>query len=746
MTTEFDADHADLADEQRYVADLYARLDGLRALTAQRLAAVRRSRAGGSPQNLSERDSFAALHEDRLAQLWSVEDRLCFGRLDLSDGSDRHIGRLGLSDDDQRQLLVDWRAPAARLFYQATAAAPGDVVRRRHLSTRGRTVTGLTDEVLDLDALPDAERSQLRGEPALLAALSAHRTGRMGDIVATIQAEQDRIIRADLPGVLVVQGGPGTGKTAVALHRAAYLLYTHRERLGRSGVLLVGPSPVFLRYIEQVLPSLGETGVVTTTAGGLYPGVVADIDDVPAVAALKGDLRMAEVLANAVRARQRVPEAPVPLDVEGHTILLRPAVVAGARDRARRSGKPHNLARVGFVRDLLNHLADLLARDAGVSSPDAGDHADFVETLRGSRDVRRAVNLAWMPLTPEQLLSDLYANPQRRQAAAPQLSAAECALLQRDPGSPWTRSDVPLLDEAAELLGEDDEAERAQARLRANERAADLAYARQVLGGSGGGMVSAETLVDRFADHGPVLDVAERAAADRSWAYGHVVVDEAQELSAMAWRLLARRCPMKSMTVVGDVAQTGSPAGSTSWAAALDASFAGRWRVEELTVNYRTPARIMAAAARVLADAGITTQPPSSVRDGEDDPVAVRVAAGDWAAVTGAVAAAARATGEGRIAVVLPRRGYAELRQAIIAGLPPGTAGSAAAALDRPVAVLGVEEVKGLEFDTVVLVEPADLLGQSEFGAHDLYVALTRPTQRLVLVHARELPPALRQL
>jgi DNA helicase IV len=349
----------ELAREQAYVSRLYDRLDELRGVTERRLAEVRRAGASGTHAARSERDAFATLYEDRLAQLRAVEDRLAFGRLDLVGGSTRYVGRIGLSDERQEQLLTDWRAPAAEPFYRATAAEPGDVVRRRHLTLRGRSVTAVEDDVLDADAL--GEGMVVAGEGALMAALNATRTGRMRDIVATIQAEQDRVIRAPLPGVLVVQGGPGTGKTAVALHRAAYLLYAHRERISRSGVLLVGPNRAFLRYIEQVLPALGETGVVMSTPGELFPGVTARGTEPDEVAAVKGDLRMVDVVAAAVRQRQRVPDEPVPLDVDGATVVLRPRVVAAARAAARDTRRTHNEARVVFVKRVLADLVRQLA-------------------------------------------------------------------------------------------------------------------------------------------------------------------------------------------------------------------------------------------------------------------------------------------------------------------------------------------------------------------------------------------------
>ena len=291
---------AELEREQDYLTRLYSRLDALRDQTRARLTEVRRRGATGTHQQRSERDAFNGMYEARLAQLNAVESGLAFGRLDMSGGDRHYIGRIGLTDEGHDTLLVDWRAPVAEPFYRATPANPHRVIRRRHLRTRGRSLLDVEDDVFDLDAMTDDDRATLGGEGALLAALSERRTGRMRDIVATIQAEQDRIIRADLDGVLVVQGGPGTGKTAVALHRAAYLLYSHRDKLERSGVLVLGPNAVFLRYIEQVLPSLGESGVVLATLDTLVPGVTVTAEDSLDVALVKADAGMAERVASTV--------------------------------------------------------------------------------------------------------------------------------------------------------------------------------------------------------------------------------------------------------------------------------------------------------------------------------------------------------------------------------------------------------------------------------------------------------------
>ena len=766
--------HDQLREEQAAVDVRYTRLDELRRQTAARLAEVRRVGPSGSPQNRSERDAFATLYEDRLAQLDAVEQRLTFGRLDLDDGATRYIGRIGLTDAEQTSLLTDWRAPAAQAFYRATAAQTDGVVRRRHLVTRGRSVTGLEDEVLDLDLLADGSDdvlSSLSGEGALLAALAAGRTGRMGDIVATIQAEQDAIIRADLAGALVVQGGPGTGKTAVALHRAAYLLYAHRRVLERSGVLLLGPSHTFLRYIDQVLPSLGETGVVTSTVSDLFPGVRAEGAEPDHVAEIKGRPVMATVVARAVRQRQRVPSAPVTASVDGTLVTVTPHDVREAIGRARRTGRPHNLARIVFVREMLNRLATQYVADLGYPVPPE-DRADVVEELRSNREVRIALNLAWMPLTPERLVADLLTRPARLDAAAPQLTSQERALLLREPGLPWTAADVPLLDEAAELLGEDDQAERAQAAATARRRADELDYARQVLSsaGAGGGLVSAEVLAERFSHSGPSLTTAERAAADRAWTYGHIVVDEAQELSAMAWRMLLRRCPTRSMTIVGDVAQTAAAAGATRWSTMLEPVLRGSWRLAELTVNYRTPAEVARAAQRVATEAGLPVSPLTSAREVESSLQVRTVEAQDvLAAVVEATAGAlellgvnlgartavvtsgtalsatpqdASADEAGRVAVIAADEQVAQVRAAIAASrigthLPPTGSGSI---LDARLAVMTPLESKGLEFDVVVLVEPAVIAKRS---TGDLYVAMTRPTQQLRVVASTTLPAGL---
>ncbi|MCH6159928.1 HelD family protein [Streptomyces marispadix] len=733
-----------MRQEQQFVTGLYARLDQLRQQAEESVRGAL-AQVGNNFQAKLERDVLVAEQSGLLGAINSEESGLCFGRLDFRDGRTHHIGRIGIRMDDSSRtpLVIDWRAEVARPFYLATGHSPMGLRRRRHITTEGRTVTALHDELMDLEDPTRTGHEGADADEVLLAALDAARTGRMHDIVRTIQAEQDRIIRAPHRGVLVVEGGPGTGKTAVALHRAAYLLYEHRELLARRAVLIVGPNPAFLSYIGDVLPSLGETGVLTATMGELFPGVRATGFDSPAAAEVKGRAEMAGVLAKALRDRQAVPEWATDIDHEGYgTLQLERAMAEDARWRARESGLPHNLARPVFAFHVIDALTAQLVERIGADpfggpnllGPD--DIAQLGKEIATSREVHAAIDELWPQLTPEQFVADFLEEPVH-------LDDESAALIRRQ-GGPWTQADVPLLDEAAELLGEDDSAARAAAEAERQER---IAYAQGVLELSEGSetfefedeesevlaahdIIDAERMAERHeeADH---RTAAERAAADRTWAFGHIVVDEAQELSAMAWRLLMRRIPTRSMTLVGDPAQTAESAGLGSWESILEPYAGDRWEHVRLGVNYRTPAEIMEVAAGFLRAHAPSYVPPESVRSTGVRPWALRVAPGGLAAAVAREAGSARGSG-GRVAVVAP----AALHASLLAELPEAGHGPALD-LTRDVVLLDPRQAKGLEFDTVLVVEPAD------YGVSDLYVALTRATQRLGVLHTGELPEAL---
>lgn len=428
---------AEMEPEQEYVAMLYGKLDDLREQTSKRLAQSLRQ-TGGTHQMRSERDTSVAMYTDQLAQYSAVENGLAFGKLDFHNEDRFYIGRIGLFDEDKdyEPLLMDWRAPAARPFYLATAASPDGVRRRRHLRTRSRKVIGLDDEVLDINSVDRSAKDSLTGEATLLAALNESRTGQMSDIVATIQAEQDRIIRSELNGVVVVQGGPGTGKTAVALHRAAYLLYTHRRQLAKRGVLVVGPNTTFLRYISQVLPSLGETGVLLSTVGELYPNLTATGREPTAAAAIKGRLEMAEVIAAAVRDRQEAPPS-VEIRFDNDVLRLDRRAIAEARGRARRTRRAHNEARRTFAREIISMLSGMVVNRLGGHLLDKADVDDIRRELRESPEVQAAISALWPVLTPFSLLSELYRNPKRRARAMSKFTREERDLLQRS-NDDWT--------------------------------------------------------------------------------------------------------------------------------------------------------------------------------------------------------------------------------------------------------------------------------------------------------------------
>ncbi|MFC7278012.1 HelD family protein [Paractinoplanes rhizophilus] len=760
----------DLRSEQAYLTTLYGRLDGLREQADRRLKTILLE-AGGTPQGRTQREATRAHYAEQLAQMNAVENGLCFGRLDFAAGEPRYIGRLGLSAErhDRDPLLVDWRAPAARSFYLATAVSPDGVTRRRHLRTRGRVLTGIDDEMLDIEAAEPGGREDVTGEAALLSALTASRTGRMRDIVETIQAEQDEVIRAGLNGIMVVQGGPGTGKTAVALHRAAYLLYTYRAQLTKQGVLILGPNPTFLRYISQVLPSLAETGVLLATLGDMFPGVRARAVESPPAAAVKGRLGMLDVLRKAVADWQSVPDDYVEVDHDGYPLRIERAVLEDARAAARKSGRPHNVARQIFVTEAIHALSLQIAERIG-ADPLGGDNllseADLAETRRELRediDVQQALFDFWPVLTPRRVLRELLSDPVRLASAAGDLPPEDSALLLRPRDARWTPADVPLLDELAELLGVDDTLRKRQAAV---ERREAIEYAEGVLEIVEGSrsldfedekdfekdeVLSAADVVDAsaFVERHEVLDTrtaAERAAADRTWVFGHVIVDEAQELSPMAWRLLMRRCPSRSMTVVGDVAQTSELAGTTGWEQVFEPYVAQRWNLVELTVNYRTPAEVMAVAADVLAAVDPALQPPRSVRSAGVAPWALRVPrAALPAEITAAVRLESAEVGEGRVGVLVPEALEPELGKHLVETVPGAAVGEQPDLLNQ-VVLMTVRQAKGLEFDAVIVVEPDEIIAESPRGLSDLYVAVTRATQRLGVLHTADLPKVLTAL
>lgn len=751
------------------MARLYARLDVERKWVSKALEAALSDSTATGPDARWLRDAAVDTWSHRKRRLRVADSGLCFGRIDTDRDGPLHIGRIGLSEDDtddtaadSRQLLIDWRAPIARPFYTATGANPEGISRRRHFRTRGRSLVDFHDEWFTGGAAPEQDGS----DAALLAAVNAARTEGMRDIVATIQAAQDEVIRLGSTGVVVVEGGPGTGKTAVALHRVAYLLYEHRERMARRGVLLVGPNPGFLDYVGGVLPALGETDVVFTTLGRLLPGVRTSARDTPEAIRVKGGEAMVDVLEAAVLDRQELPEEPIEIPLDDVTLWLDAPIAGAARDAARATRLVHNQARAVFDHEVIEALTVRAVERIGAGwlhpeqpdpiaeevveefgEPTEDDQlaenlaADVRAELSGSPALADALDRLWPMLTPRRLLADLLGSRERLETAAAVLPTADRKALYRPDGAAWTVSDVALLDEAVDMLGSDGTEDAAEER-RAAER---LDYAEGVLEIldteedpdeevlRAVDLMAADALAERQEER-DLRGLAERAAADRNWTYGHVVVDEAQELSEMDWRALMRRCPTKSMTIVGDLAQRESPAGARSWASMLDKHVPGRWAYRELTVNYRTPADIMDIAADVLAEVDPVLRPPASVRRTGVPPWAREVAPGELAgAVPDTVERLAGEVAEGTVAVIAPPG----------TRLPARLGSRLTAELGRPVSVLTPYDAKGLEFDAVLLCEPGRMLDGSRAGAAELYVALTRATQRLGVLHTEPLPSEL---
>ena len=689
------ASHPDLEAEQAYIDHAYACLEAART-SANRLKGMVEVGQGGTEQARFEREVIFDTVLNRLSQLHLGDASLIFGRIDrepTEGGETFYIGRRALSDGGQDVVVVDWRAPVAEPFYRATGRQTMGLARRRHFATRGRQLLGIEDELFGEHALDLGEGAGLQGHGTLIAALEASRSGHLGDIVATIQGEQDEIIRSPLPGVLVVQGGPGTGKTVVALHRAAYLLYTHRFPLDDQGVLVVGPNRLFLAYIEQVLPSLGEAGVELAVLADLVHDVDIKGRDRSAVARLKGHQVMSDVLVKAVRDRKRPLGTALRLGFGLQTLVLTAAQSEMIVRDARRRYRLHNAGRRFVEREVAFHLAE--------SARTPIDPDELWRQIRKHPDVRAALETMWPVLTPAELLHDLFGSMALlRLAGGRKLSDEQLALLRRPRSESvhhvlWTHDDVPLLDEARALLGP-----------RPHQRKRD---------------------------------------DDEVRTYGHIVIDEAQDLSPMQLRMLTRRSLNGSMTVVGDIAQSTGAWAHADWDEILSLLPQRRAaRSEELTVGYRIPGPNMELAARVLAVSAPDMTPPRSVRQDGRPPRLERVEEPSalGAAIARAVQAEIAEVGHGNVAVICPASRVEESSAALTAlGIEHGVA--IEQGLNHQVTVVPVGIVKGLELDATVVVDPAGIVEEEAQGLRALYVALTRATKLLTIVYPGDLPDVL---
>lgn len=662
---------------------------------------------GGTHQAKYERDVIQETVNNRRARLDIGDQSLIFGRIDVADPGDEgvaddtaerfYIGRVAVWNADHDPLVVDWRAPIAEPFYRATGVEPLGLARRRHFATRGRDLIGIEDEFFGEGS---AERnaaiggdSAIKGEQTLIAALESARTGKLGDIVGTIQGEQDEVIRSPLPGILVVQGGPGTGKTVVALHRAAYLLYTHRFPLAGQGVLVIGPNRLFLTYIEQVLPSLGESGVELVVLGDLVPDVRVQGADPQPVARVKGDLRVADVIRRAVRQRQQPLREDRVIGFGAQRIRLTVDDSREIIDDARRRSRTHNRGRKFVVDAVYDRLA--------TSGRQELDPVELREQLHDTIEMRETLEWMWPVLTPAQLLHDLFGSRALLRAAGEKFfTHAELDLLYRERSTAseviWTTADVPLLDEARSFLG----------------------------------------------------SRPKRKNDDAVRTYGHIVIDEAQDYSPMELRMVHRRSLNGSITIVGDIAQATSAWASERWEDVIAHLPDKPSRVTELTVGYRLPGPTMELAGKVLARAAPELKPPVAVRKEGDDPrfVSFDRASGE-AGVSSAVLAAIdfelAAIGAGNVAVIATESMVPMLSDALTkAGLRHGL--SYQGALERQISIIAVSMVKGLEIDSSIVVAPRRIVDEEPQPYKSLYVAITRSTRRLTVVHEGDVPEILR--
>ncbi len=671
------SEHPELLAEQAYLDRAYEKLAAMRART-EAAVAIEESAAQAVDSAIAQ-----AHLRYRLLSLDVDLPGLSFGRLDHEDGDTWYVGRRHVEDERGDPVVVDWRAAVSTPFYRATASDPMDLVRRRRFVMTGRAVDDLFDEVFDD---PDSVHAARHGgiPDPLLAELERTRSGSMRDIVATIQAEQDVVIRAPLEACLIVQGGPGTGKTAVGLHRAAFLLYEHRLLLGDRGVLVLGPNPVFLRYIAQVLPSLGETSVTQTTMERLVGGRVRAFDD-PGIARLKGDRRWAVVLARALAGHVRPPPDDLSIATDWGPMTLPAEDVQAAIAEILGREVPFATGRRA-LRTRLGRLArlHLVARRGG----DAADPVAFDTALRSSSDFQSALGRIWPTVSGPALVKRLLSSRAALARAGEGVFGLQEQRRLIRPGGrrlddePWTAAELVLVDEA-------------------------------------------EALINGVAR-----------------AYGHIVVDEAQDLSAMELRAVARRCPSRSMTVLGDLAQATAPGAQSSWDDALvDLSWPPSAQVEELELGYRVPAPVLDVANRLLPEVAPGVRPSRSVREDGRAPVFVTVGPDLLGAAVAELAAEA-ASRWASVGLIAPDPHLAVVRKALDQiGLDVGE--GLRAGPGHVVSLLAPLQAKGLEFDSVVVVSPAAFLVDRHDGGAGgrlLYVALTRAVQELTVVAPNDEP------
>ncbi|MCX6516193.1 MAG: AAA family ATPase [Actinobacteria bacterium] len=699
--------HPELELEQAYILHAYECLEASR-VGALKIRDLTSSGPGGTFQARLERNVFDENLVHRLEQLELGNAALVFGRIDRAADSGAavesfHIGRLAVADANREPVVVDWRAPVAEPFYRATGREQMGLLRRRHFVVEGPQLLALEDELFGEghlgvgqdEGLGDDPRQGLRGYSTLLTALGRSRTGQLGDIVATIQAEQDEIIRSPQAGVLVVQGGPGTGKTVVALHRAAYLLYTHRFPLEDQGVLVIGPNRVFLRYIERVLPSLGEAGVQQVILADLIPEVQFGLRESSNVARVKGNKRIAKVIDKAITDRERPIREDVQLPYGVGFVRLRAEESVQIIKAARRRYHRHNQAR----RYVENEVWAALA----ASFRSGADAEDIRDALTGSSEIRAVLERMWPVLTPAQLLHDLFGSKALLKLAGNGIMPeSDYLALYRERSDSledvrWSNADAALLDEARFLLG------------------------------------------PRPRKSGKVDET------DEIRTFGHIVVDEVQDLTPMQLRMVTRRSLSGSMTVVGDIAQATGPLAPNDWKDVLEHLPSRKTpRVVGLSVGYRIPAQIMELADKVMHVATPGLRAPRSVRDGDEVPVITAVESADalYEAVITRARVLLQQAGGGRTAIICPDDMVDQMSSALgAASVPHGRA--QAAGLDENLSIVPASLAKGLELDDVIVVEPSAIVADDAQGLRLLYVTLTRSTRSLTVVHRMPLPDAM---